>query len=121
MNRQSDGAVEVLLDAVPDFVNRYLGLADAADGEPGAAAAFTELADYVADLLSQIDSIAPVVARCLAAVESVAHASDDRAELVAWAFLDSLSPDDRRLIEPWLGPCTRRLLEEVDAGYEHRD
>jgi hypothetical protein len=118
VNPDAEDPVKVLLDALPGFVGRYLSLAEAADGEPGAAAAFTELADYVADLVAELDSIAPVLARGLAAIEAVARTSDDHAELVAWAFLDSLSPDDRRRIEVWLGPCTRRLLEEVDAGYD---
>jgi len=35
---------------------------------------------------------------------------------VAWAFLDSLSPDDRRRIAGWLGPRTRELLDDVEPG-----
>ena len=76
------------------------------------AATFTELADYVAGLAAEIERFAPVLARCLEAVESVAASSEDAAELVAWAFLDSLSPDDRRRLAGWLGPRTRALLDE---------
>ena len=39
----------------------------------------------------------------------MAVSSEDAAELVAWAFLDSLSPDDRRRLGGWLGPRTRSL------------
>ncbi len=109
-----DAGVAVVLEAAPGFVDRYLDLAEAADGDPGTAATLTELADYVAGLVTEIERRAPVLARCLAGVESVATSSDDGAELVAWAFLDSLSPDDRRRLVGWLGPRTRALLHEVD-------
>ena len=104
----------VVLEAAPGFVDRYLDLAEAADGDPGAAATFTELADYVAGLVTEIEHLTPVLARCLEGVESVAASSDDAAELVAWAFLDSLSPDDRRRLVGRFGPRTRALMREVD-------
>jgi hypothetical protein len=109
-----DAEVAVVLDATPGFVDRYLDLTEAADGDPGMAATFTELADYVAGLVAGIEGDTATLARCLEAVESVAVSSEDAAELVAWAFLDSLSPEDRRRLEAWLGPRTRALLQEVD-------
>jgi hypothetical protein len=111
-----DPEVTLVLEAAPGFVDRFLDLTEAADGDPGAAATFTELADYVAGLAAEIERFRPVLARCLEGVESIATSSDDAAELVAWAFLDSLSPDDRRRLEGWLGPRTRALLEEVETG-----
>jgi hypothetical protein len=107
--------VAVILAATPGFVDRYLDLVEAADGDPGMAATLTELADYVAGLATEIGRLGPALAQCLAGVESVAAGSDDAAEVVAWAFLDSLSPDDRRGVVGWLGPRTRRLLRDVDA------
>ncbi len=56
-----------------------------------------------------------MLARCLQGVEWVAARSEDSAELVAWAFLDSLTPDDRLRLAGWLGPRTRSLLREVEA------
>jgi hypothetical protein len=109
-----DPEVTVVLEASPGFIDRYLDLAEAADGDPGVAATFTELADYVSELAAQIERVTPVLVRCLDGVESVAVSSDDAAEVVAWAFLDSLSPDDRRRLARWLGPRTRALLHEVD-------
>ena len=111
-----DPDVVSLLEAAPGFVGRYLDLAQSADGDPGVAATLTELADYVAGLVAEMEHFRPVLARCLAGVESVAVTSDDGAELVAWAFLDSFSPDDRRRVGGWLGPRTRALLAEVDPG-----
>ncbi len=108
--------VATVLDAAPGFVGRYLDLVEAADGDPGAPATFTELADYVAGLAAELERGRPVLARCLEAVESVAAGSPDGAELVAWAFLDSLSPEDRGRLAAGFGPCTRELLEELDAG-----
>src|ERR1700719_3586779 len=109
-----EAEVAVVLASAPGFVDRHLDLAEAADGDPGAAATFTELADYVAGLVTEIDHLTPVLARCLDGVESVASSSDAAAELVAWAFLDSLSPDDRRRLVCWFGPRTRALMREVD-------
>ena len=109
-----DTEVAVVLEAAPGFVDRYLDLTEAADGDPGIAATFTELADYVADLVAEVERDTATLTRCLEGVESVAVSSEDAAELVAWAFLDSLSPEDRRRLGAWLGPRTRALLKEVD-------
>jgi hypothetical protein len=111
-----DDQVAVVLEAAPGFVVRYLELAESADGDPGMAATLTELADYVAGLTAQIERFRPTLARCLEGVESVAASSEDGAEMVAWAFLDSLPPDDRRAVAAWLGPRTRALMDEVEPG-----
>jgi hypothetical protein len=109
-----DAELTTVLEAAPGFVDRYLDLAESADGDPGVAATFTELADYVAELLAAIDHYTPILSRCLEGIESVATSSNDGAEVVAWAFLDSLSPDDRRRLVGWVGPRTLALLREVD-------
>ncbi len=109
-----DDDVAGVLEAAPGFVDRYLDLVESADGDPGMPAVLTELADYVAGLLAEIERCRPLLARCLRGVESVATRSDESAELVAWAFLDSLTPDDRLRLAGWLGPRTRSLLREVE-------
>jgi hypothetical protein len=112
-----DPAVAVLLHYVPEFEPAYLDLVTTFDDSPGEAAVFTELADFVASRLTAIEADRPVVERALGAIEIVADDQDDEsAELVGYAFLDSLSPDDRRRIRPWLGPRTRSLLDELDGG-----
>lgn len=114
-----DGANEVatILDSVPEFADgHYLALVEDGDGVPSAPEVFTELADFVAELVANLDSSKPQLARCLAAVEQVAAVSPEAEELVGWAFLDSLGPDDLRAIGPWLGRRTRELLEEMEAG-----
>jgi hypothetical protein len=40
----------------------------------------------------------------------------ESAELVGYAFLDSLSSVDRDRIRPWLGPRTRSLLDELESS-----
>ncbi|HEV3266223.1 MAG TPA: hypothetical protein VG014_11915 [Acidimicrobiales bacterium] len=109
-------AVTVLLSGVPEFGPAYLALVEAFDDDPGGPAVFTELADFVSERLVAIEAERPVLERALAAVESVATAGGEADELVGYAFLDSFSPEDRRLIAPWLGPATRLLLDELDAG-----
>jgi hypothetical protein len=109
-----DDEVTQVLDSAPEFTDRYLELVRAADGDPGASAVFAELAEYVAGLVGELDHVRPRLERCLAGVEKVAASSDDAEELVIWSFFDNLSPDDVGRLEPWLGPRTRALLDEVD-------
>jgi len=115
MNQPDSDLLAQVLEATPGFRRRYLGLVEAMDGDPGSAATLTELADYVAEMADEIDRLAPELAGCLAAVEVTALRSDEGAELVAWAFLDSLSPEDRRRLRAWLGPRTTILLAEVEG------
>ncbi len=72
-----DAHVTVVLEAAPGFVPRYLDLVEAADGDPGMAVTFTELADYVAELVTEVERCTPVLARCLEGVEAVASSSED--------------------------------------------
>lgn len=106
--------VKVLLQAVPEFSQRYLGLVEEADGHPGSNEAFSELADFVAELASGLEQFRPLLVRCLSAIERVATASGDAEELVGWCFLDYLSLDTRRAVIPWLGPSTLSILETIE-------
>jgi hypothetical protein len=108
--------ISLVLEAVPEFTDRYLSLVEAADEDPGAAAMFVELADYVAELVAELERSRPTLERCLAGVEKVADTSVDAEELLIWAFFDNLSPDDVRHLDPWLGPRTRILLDETDQS-----
>src|ERR1700722_3718976 len=115
------GEVHHVLQGAPSFVDRYLELVDAADGDPGAAAVFAELADFVAELMEELERVVPTLELCLAGVEKVAAGSPDAEELVLWSFFDNLSPDDVRRLQPWLGPRTRSLLDEVDQGVSEEE
>jgi hypothetical protein len=117
-----DPSVAVLLHQLPEFETAYLELVAAFDDAPGGPAVFTELAEFVSARLTAIEVDRPVLERALGAIEMVAEGQDgqdgqdgESAELIGYAFLDSLSPDDRRRIQPWLGPRTRALLDELDV------
>jgi hypothetical protein len=111
-----DHAVAVVLDQVPEFQTAYLDLVSAFDDAPGGPAVFTELADFVASRLTALEADRPVLERTLGAIEVVADGQDlESAQLIGYAFLDSLSPIDRDRIRPWLGPRTRSLLDELDS------
>jgi len=103
-----------LLLAVPELATSYLILAEAADGDPGTAAAFEALADHVADLLCRADDNCAQLQRCMAAVEGVAAHSPDAEDLVAWGFLDNLAPSERGLLRPWFGPRTAAFADALD-------
>ena len=113
-----DPEVDGLLRAVPEFADRYLALVEAADGDPGAAASLTELARFVAALLSSLSHHCDVLERCGAVLDDLAATGPDAEELVTWAFLDSLSPDERRSLAPWFGARTRALGRELEPGPE---
>jgi hypothetical protein len=106
--------VATVLAAVPEFLGRYLELVELADDDPGAAEAFSELAEFVAELASGVEQYRPVLTRCLAAVEEVASSSEDAEELVGWSFLDYLSLDARQTLLGWLGPGTLAILESIE-------
>jgi len=113
--------VSVLLEAVPEFVDRFLDLVEAADGDPGGESAFSELADFVADLLAKTQTesaveaqrLHAVLGRCLAGLERVAEESADAEELVGWAFLDSLCPADAERLSVRFGPRTFVMAESL--------
>jgi hypothetical protein len=112
-----DPAVAVVLHQVPEFETAYLDLVSVFDDAPGGPAVFIELADFVASRLASMEADRPVLERTLRAIEVVADGQDaESAELVGYAFLDSLSPIDRDRIRPWLGPRTRSLLDKLDGG-----
>jgi len=111
-----DRDTALLLDALPEFVPWYLALVRAVDDSPGAPSVFTELASFVADRLAPVESQELVLQRALDALETVASRGAESSELVGYAFLDSLGPDERRMIAPRLGPHTRSLLDEIELG-----
>lgn len=106
--------VSLLLRRVPEFTDRYLLLVEEADGDPGAAAALGELADFAAQLARQLESLRPVLDRLMAMVEEISAKAEGGDDLVAGAFLDSLSPDDLRRLRPWFGRATWAILDELD-------
>ena len=111
-----DPDVVRILRAVPEFAERYLDLLEHADGDPGAAAAFAELADFASELATGVDRHRLVLGQLMAAVEEVAASSRRAEEHIGWAFLDSLSPDETARLRPWLGPSTRSLADLLESG-----
>jgi hypothetical protein len=109
-----DDEVRVVLEAVPEFVSRYLELVAEADDEPGPDQTFTELAEYVSELARGFERFSPVLQRCFAAIEQVAETSDDAEDLIGWSFLDYVSLEARRAMLPWFGPRTLAILEAVE-------
>ena len=110
-----DPEVTILLKALPEFTPAYMELVAACDDDPGAAVVLTGLADFVSSLAESIDRNSPVLDRALAGVETVASGTPDADDLVAGAFLESLSPDDIRRLRPRFGPITTELLDEVEG------
>ena len=84
-----------------------------ADGDPGAAPALEELAAFAAALLRLVDRAEPVLRRVMAGLERLATSSTDAEDLVGGAFLDNLSPDDLRLLEPLMGPATQAIFDQL--------
>ncbi len=108
-----ESAVIALLLAVPELAPAYLELADAADDDPGSAAAFSALADLVADTVADGAGHQDLLRRIADAVEATAVHAPDAEELVVWSFLDELPPDTLAALVPVLGPRTRSLASEL--------
>lgn len=112
--------VGALVDRLPEFVPVYLALVEACDDDPGEPVVLAELADFVAERMAVLETDRHLLEGALAVIE--AHlASGDAAgsgasdELVALAFFDSFSPEDRRHLIPWLGRRSLAALESLDA------
>jgi len=99
---------------------------EAGGDDPGQPLVLGELADFIADRLAAVEAETDVLRRAVAVVEACvagvdqsdsASTPDDEGilEMVAGAFFDSFSPEDRRRLVPWLGPGSRALLETLDA------
>ncbi|MGH9028531.1 MAG: DUF7674 family protein [Acidimicrobiales bacterium] len=110
-----DEETRVLLEFVPEFRDRYLELVEGADGDPGAAAAFNELAEFVSSIIAGPASADAVLGRCFEALEAVACESEEAEELVGWVFLDSLSSEDLQRLRPWMGPRTLAVAESLQV------
>ncbi len=118
-------AGKTLLDALtgrlPEFVPTYLALAEACDDDPGEPAVLAELADFVAHRLALLETGRPVLERALGLIEArldEAEDADEAADLIGLAFFDSFSPEDRRLLVPWLGRRSLATLESLDARWD---
>jgi len=125
LNRASDppaaageGLTEVLIDRLPEFVPAYLAMVEACDDHPGEPALLVELADFVAERMAALETARHLFERALGIIEAhlaSAPGAGDPDELVALAFFDSFSPEDRRHLVPWLGPHSLAALESLDA------
>jgi hypothetical protein len=118
-----DAFVEALVSGLPEFVPHYLDLVAGCDDDPGGPLILMGLADFVAERLVAFDAERAVLGRALGLVEHLIDGSDDpdgAVELVGLAFFDSLSPDHRRRLAPWLGPGSTVALEALDVPPDQR-
>jgi hypothetical protein len=107
-----------MLAAVPDLEPHYEAACAACDGDVDLGAFLELLADEMADLLERIDALDAAVCLVLEGIEALRGHGQGTADLVRWAFLDALSPTDRRRLSGAMGPWTRdlsRSLDELEA------
>ncbi|HEY5098367.1 MAG TPA: hypothetical protein VII46_09975 [Acidimicrobiales bacterium] len=108
--------VLALLDQVPEFRPTYRTLVVAYDDDPGEPVVLTELADFVTGHLMAEETEISTIRRIASVIESglISLGDDDLGrELVGWAFLDSMAPEVRARLAPWLGPRSVSLLESL--------
>jgi hypothetical protein len=111
--------VLALLDQVPEFRSTYRTLVVAYDDDPGEPVVLTELADFVTDHLMAAESEISTIRRISSVIESglISLGDDDLGrQLVGWAFLDSIAPEVRPRLAPWLGPQSVSLLDSLDMA-----
>jgi len=110
---------EALLEHLPEFVPTYRRLVEACDDDPGDPVLLMELADFVAVRLAVQAADRSMLERALGVIEGIIDSlGDDEIgrELVGAAFFDSLSPESRRLLTPWLGPQSVEVLETLEVS-----
>ena len=113
-----------LLSAVPEFGPSYLALVAGCEDDPGEPVILMELAEFLTGRLTVLHRTGPLVDRILAVIEGHLETLDDDpvgCDLVAFAFFDSLSPEERSRLLPSLRPRARELslaLDLPDADWE---
>ena len=111
-------AVSVLLEALPEAAPLVAELVEDCGEEISAGCIFGELAGITSTLLDGApdEEDEERLERIFAAVETVATTPGvDAVELVAFSFLDGLSPGALVRAQPYLGPRTEELLERLTA------
>ena len=111
--------VLALLDQVPEFRSTYRTLVVAYDDDPGEPVVLNELADFVTDHLMAAETEISTIRRITSVIESglISLGEDDLGrELVGWAFLDSIAPEVRARLAPWLGPEAASLLDSLEMA-----
>jgi hypothetical protein len=111
--------VLALLDQVPEFRSTYRTLVVAYDDDPGEPVVLNELAGFVTDHLRAAETEISTIRRITSVIESglISLGEDDLGrELVGWAFLDSMAPEVRARLAPWLGPRSVSLLDSLDRA-----
>jgi hypothetical protein len=109
--------VRSLCRQLPEFVPTYLALVDGCGDDPGEPLVLMELAEFVSHRMAAAETARSALERALSAVEAhLESISDDGigCELIAFAFFDSFSPDERERLSPRLGPHSRLLLDGLD-------
>lgn len=102
-------------EAVPEITDRLRDLAAAHDDSLQLHCIYTELASFVAEVVSTERSCHELLERCLSLVEARASGPpDDREDLVEWAFLGCLPPETLAYVTPCLGPATRAILQDAE-------
>src|SRR5437667_103483 len=110
-------AVAELRHAVPELEDRYLELVDIYEDDLGADVVFGELADLVNDIVQGRGGDEGLLGRCLDVVESLAETGDpDSDEIVAFYFLDQLSPGTLARVTSLLGEHTLDVLDRLESG-----
>jgi hypothetical protein len=89
------------------------------DDDPGEPVVLTELADFVTGHLMAAETEISTIRRITSVIESglISLGDDDLGrELVGWAFLDSMAPEVRARLAPWLGPRSVSLLDSLELA-----
>ena len=117
---QRSPLVDGLMASLPEFVPTCQELMAAGCGQAGEAVVLIELADFVAAQLAAYETAEALLTRALQFIEVLIDtewaAAVDRSEDVMLAFFDRLSPDDRFRLTRWLGPCSKVLVDRLDAS-----
>jgi hypothetical protein len=117
---ETDGEalIRALSARLPEFGPTLDELNEGTGNDPGETTVLMVLAEYVSSQLRTYHHVRRQLAEALAVVEDhLESLGDDElgCELVGYAFFDSLDPDERRLLAPWIGSLGAEQAAQLDG------
>jgi hypothetical protein len=112
-----DTLIRALSTRVPEFRPTLAELEEGTGNDPGDTTVLMVLAEFVSGHLQRHHDVCRLLSQALAVVEEhLASLGDDElgCELVGYAFFDTLDPDERRELAPWLGPLGAEQVAQLD-------
>ncbi len=112
-----DTLIRALAARLPELGPTLDELNEGTGNDPGETTVLMVLAEYVSSQLCTYRHVSRLLDQALAVVEEhLVSLGDDElgCELVGYAFFDTLDPEERRWLAPWIGPLGAEQVAQLD-------